>query len=505
MPEKKPSILLTGASGFIGTHLLDSIKDDYLIYALARRSQKQAMIPEHDNIKWFQTDIGNRDSLEATMKEIKKQSDIDYVIHLAAYFDFDNKDCSEYERVNVNGTKYILELVKDFGIKRFIFASSMAACDFSKNGRIITEKTPPDADFPYARSKRKGEKFVKKYSKHFPCSITRFAAVFSDFCEYVPLYMFLQTWLSKKWNSRILGGKGESAVSYIHMNDLIELLTTILEKSDKLPKFDTYVASPKGCTTHNELYEIATSYYYGRAKKPIRLPKIIAAPGIIMRYYFGKLIGKTPFEQPWTIKYIDYKLKADPSYTYKTLSWEPEPSLHVQRRLLYVIENMISNSVEFHMRNKEALRRVTFRPNFLIYETMQPIEKEIIAKIKEYMLSPSRLIIFRKYQMMDNSKLEWYIGVIYQLLMTSIKTGDNTLIKNYIKYLCDLRFDEGFACQEIQNGLKAIGRIVVEELSKRPELQILKGSLEQYIMRIIELAIAETKICFKRKEREASK
>jgi nucleoside-diphosphate-sugar epimerase len=117
-------------------------------------------------------------------------------------------------------------------IKRLIFASSLAACSFPAKGKMINEKSKADADYAYARTKRQGEEMLKEYSRYFNCTIVRFAAIFSDWCEYAPLYKFLATWISNKWDSRIIGGKGNSAISYLHINDLICIILKIIEKTD---------------------------------------------------------------------------------------------------------------------------------------------------------------------------------------------------------------------------------------------------------------------------------
>ena len=48
-----------------------------------------------------------------------------------------------------------------------------------------------------------------KNIKYFPVAIVRLAAIYSDWCEYGPLYNFLITWLSKSWKSNMLAGKGK--------------------------------------------------------------------------------------------------------------------------------------------------------------------------------------------------------------------------------------------------------------------------------------------------------
>ena len=153
-----------------------------------------------------------------------KRGGVDYAIHLAAFYDFSYENNHEYLRTNVGSTENILKLSQQLNVKRFIFASSLAACKFSKNSRNINELSPLDSDYEYAWSKKKGEELVKSYSQYYPCSVIRLAAVFSDWCEYGVLYKFLQSWLSHKYYSRIIGGKGKSAVPYIHVHDLFLLL-----------------------------------------------------------------------------------------------------------------------------------------------------------------------------------------------------------------------------------------------------------------------------------------
>ncbi|MBZ0201098.1 MAG: NAD(P)-dependent oxidoreductase, partial [Ignavibacteriaceae bacterium] len=280
MKNKLPSIVLTGASGFVGRSLLDNIKEEFSIFAIARRSRKESNIPYHKNIHWIQCDIANLDTLNEVMDFINNQGGADFIIHLAAFYDFTYEDNEEYQRTNIEGTLNVLKFAKGIKIKRFIFASSLAACSFPNDGEKIIETTLPDADFAYAHSKKIGEQLVTEYSNYFPCSVVRFAAVYSDWCEYAPLYKFLSTWLSKKIDSKILAGKGESAVPYIHVYDIASLLRLIIKNTNDLHNFDIYNASPDGSVSHKELFRIATTYFFGKTIKSFFMPRLLAYPGL---------------------------------------------------------------------------------------------------------------------------------------------------------------------------------------------------------------------------------
>lgn len=504
MADKLPSIIVTGASGIVGKGFLEAAKDDFLIYAIARRSQKEAGVPEHPNITWIQVDIGNWISLRWVMHNIKRQGGADYVFHLASYYDFEYTDNPEYERTNIKGTRYILEQSKILRVKRFIFASSTAACEFPPRGSSIDEKTPCNADYAYAVAKKKGEEMVKEFSNWFPCSIVRFAAVFTDWCEYGVLYVFLTTWLSKNWKSKVLGGKGESAVPYIHSKDLNKLVLTILEKHDDLPRFDTYIASPDGSTSHRELFEMATRFFFGRKIKPIFMPKFLAYPGVIFLDFFGRLIGKRPFERPWMIKYLDWKLHTDASYTREALSWAPTPRYHILRRLLFMIEKMKSDPGEWHRKNATALKRVALRPNLKIYEVLVKTKYEIIDEIKSVLADPEKNRQFPNYLKMDKSAVDWAVGMIFQLIASSVRNNDRMLLLNYIRELSGVRFGEGFPAREICDALTGVGEIISTKLRGESELKGLEQNIHDYITLSIQMMMDEVEDTFEQFEKQAA-
>ncbi len=161
-----PRLIITGASGFIGRHLLEYFKDEFNIVGLARRSQLHCGAPIHNNITWYQVDIGDRESLASAFQYIRESGGADYVIHLAAHYDFTGDDNPEYWRTNVEGMRNVLEECRNLDLKRLVFSSSVAACAFPDHGDFLTEKNPPDGDHIYAVTKRIGEEMLAEYDEH---------------------------------------------------------------------------------------------------------------------------------------------------------------------------------------------------------------------------------------------------------------------------------------------------------------------------------------------------
>ncbi|MDH3345194.1 MAG: NAD(P)-dependent oxidoreductase, partial [Desulfobacteraceae bacterium] len=429
MNEILPGILVTGASGFIGRHFVIAVSEKFRLFCIARRSQKEVGIPHLSNIHWLQVDIANRKSLLKAFRHIKDHGGVDYVLHLAAYYDYTLKENPAYEQINVTGTRHILEISKLLGIKRFVFPSSLAACKFPSHGTALTEESPVDANSPYARCKRKEEAIIGEYSEFFSCSIVRLAAVYSDWCEYPMLYLLLKYWLAgNKFMSRVVTGRGESAIPYIHIKDLIKLFLQIIEISDILPRLAIYIAGFQGSVSHNELFKTATRYYYWHDIKPFQIPKFAAALGLIIISFLGRLSGKKTLEQPWMAQYIDKKLSVDASATYQALGWKPTPRYHILRRLLFLTEKMTRHPNNWTFRNEVLIKKVAFRKSTTIYDILTELRESLVEKIEAEITNPVNKRRFPNYRKMYSELLKWYITLNYQVVAATVRNRDRYII-----------------------------------------------------------------------------
>ncbi len=491
--EELKSIIITGASGFVGRHLLEIAKEEYNIYAFARKNQARTGVPQHANINWMLVDIARKDDLADVIDYIKNKDEIEFIIHLAAYYDFGNEPNPEYERTNVNGTRMLLEHARELGIKRFIFASSIAASEFPRSEGPMTEKTPLDATFPYAKSKKTGEEILQEYSNHFPCVSVRFAAVFSDWCEYGPLYMFIKTWFTSRLKSHIIAGKGTTAVPYIHVKCVARMMMQIMEQTDSLKQFDVFIASPFGTTSHNELFRMSTQLYFSQARNPFHIPKVVAQFGVCFLDILGRISGSRPFERPWMIKYIDTEMVADSSYTCETLNWRPHYRRRIERRLIYLITHMKSFPAQWQRMNILALHsseKEFDRPNLKVVQAMKTYQNEIIEKIISHFLDPGNAAKFKAYQSLnDPIKVKWYIEIVFNLLLTTVHSGDRFPLVNYACNLSNMRYNEGVSVSELCNAFKATGDIIAFELLSRSEIQGLEMLVHDSIQLTMQLTM----------------
>jgi dihydroflavonol-4-reductase len=170
--------LVTGGTGFIGSHLVE--------YLSARGVEVFALVRDTNNLKFLKG--LNARLLRGNLISIPAlPPDLDYVFHLAGMTKAAKS--ADYYTVNQQGTASFFEALRRQGISaKVIYLSSLAACGPSVAGRGRKEDDPPAPVSHYGKSKLLGEEEALAYKDHFPVVIIRVGAVFGpkdvDFLEY---------------------------------------------------------------------------------------------------------------------------------------------------------------------------------------------------------------------------------------------------------------------------------------------------------------------------------
>jgi nucleoside-diphosphate-sugar epimerase len=474
-------MIITGASGFVGRHLLEFFKDKFRIYGLARRSQMRSKAPVHPNIKWFQADIADRRSIESVFKQIAAEGGAEIVIHLAAYYDFSGEQHPEYYRTNVEGLRNILDLCGLVGTRHFIFSSSLAASAFPQPGGALTETSLADGNHIYAKTKKIGEDMLAEYRDVFPSVIVRFAALFSDWCEYPPLYVFLDTWLSGRWNHRVLGGMGHSAIPYLHVHDVSRFLSCLIDKLPILAPGQVVIASPDGAVSHLALFRVATREYLGHRVKPLFLPKPFCRPGMWVRDVMGRMLGERPFERTWMAEYIDCQMTVKASQSRALLGWEPRPRLEILRRMPFLIENLKVDPLEWNRRNHAAMKSIELQSNLQIYELLEKHEDEISNEFTRRLTGPEGRRRFPAYQGLHADQLSWRHKLLLLNLKNAVRTRERGVFAAYCGGLAERRFAEGYPGDQVCDTLRMMNQVCFKMMLRDPEAKGLKRDMIDHI------------------------
>jgi nucleoside-diphosphate-sugar epimerase len=476
-------LLVTGASGFIGRHLLDALKERHLVFALARRSPAAAGAPVHANVRWHQADIGDRSALEGVFRRVREAGGAEVLVHLAAHYDFTGEEYLEYWRTNVHGMRNVLELARDVGVRYVLFPSSLAACRLPPRGRALDEASPPDGEHIYARTKRAGEEMLRELVPGLSPVVFRFAALFSDWCEYAPLYVFLRTWLSGAWNRRVLGGRGETAIPYLHVRDAIRLFLRVLALRDRLEPGQVLVGSPDGAVSHRELFEEATLLYHGERRRPCLMPRALCGPGLWARDLAGRLAGERPFERPWMARYIDTRMTADGRVTRARVGWEPRQRLMILRRLPFLVQNLRCDPVEWNCRNHAAMKEVRVRRHLILHGLLRTHAATIEGRYRAALLGEEgreRFAALARLGEAGHPALRH--GFALRHLIDTVATGERTEFVAYCRELAERCFEAGVPAGEVCAALELMGDVAVRALRQDPEAAELREVIHDHLL-----------------------
>jgi nucleoside-diphosphate-sugar epimerase len=349
----KPIVVITGASGFLGSALCLDLAKDFIVIAIDRREPSATLRKAVPHIRWHILDIADLQDISAVMAQTRNDfAQIDFVIHFAAYYDFGNAWREEYQRTNVQGTANVLAASKNAGVKRLIFASSIGAMEPPNSGSVLREENPTGDFIPYARSKDLGEKLIKEACSQVPSIILRIGGVFSDWCELPPLYGLIKLWTSTFPLGRIIPGRGESGIPYIHVCDLMRAIRKCIVLHHELGSFNIFLVSQHGTVLHRQLFPaIRSAAGYSGSHRPIHVTRGIAKLGVWFQCAFGKFSGSMPYERPWMLDYVDRPWTADTSKTRRTLDWDCTPELGILRKIPDILSNLRKNPEGWEERN----------------------------------------------------------------------------------------------------------------------------------------------------------
>ncbi len=170
--------VVTGAAGFIGSHLTERLlKDGWAVvgvdnfddfYDPAIKRRNLAACIANEDFTLVEADIRDRASMERAISD-----DTDVVIHLAARAGVrpSIEQPELYTDVNINGTVVLLEIARERGLKRFIFASSSSVYG---NNEKVPFSEDDNVDFPispYAATKKAGELICHTYHHLYDISM----------------------------------------------------------------------------------------------------------------------------------------------------------------------------------------------------------------------------------------------------------------------------------------------------------------------------------------------
>lgn len=359
-------IMITGAAGFLAAAVTVDLARHHSIVAIDRRLPSSALIKAAPSVTWRRVDIAHRDSLAGVFRETKERfARIDLVIHFAAFYHSGLGWRREYQQTNVLGTESVLQLAIESDVRHLIFASSMIVMLPGAPGQPLTERTPAAEYMPYGRSKAIGERLIKEASGRLRSVTPRIGGVFSDWCELPLLYTLVKLWAGRAPLNRVVLGRGNSGIPYIHRDDLVRLVCCCIARHREFETHEVFLASQHGAVLDNELFHaMHEARSERRIAKPAYVPRGVAKVGVWARQVSGLAARNRLLERPWMLRYLDQPWIADTSYTRAKLDWDCSERLGIRERIPVIVDHFIRERRAWERRNKARNRsRYSYAPN----------------------------------------------------------------------------------------------------------------------------------------------
>ena len=209
----RPTLLVTGATGFLGGHLARRLveKGDCNVRALVREGSNSAALEEL-GVELAIGDLRDRATLRSAL------SGVDMVYHIAASFRTEHMPRGDMWKTNVQGTRDLLELSHEAGVQRFVHCSSVGVHG-AIEGPPGTEESPFKPGDSYQRTKAEAEKLASDFGAEHGLPVV----VFRPAGIYGPDDMrFLKLFKSVKSGVFRMIGSGEVLYQMIYVEDLVD-------------------------------------------------------------------------------------------------------------------------------------------------------------------------------------------------------------------------------------------------------------------------------------------
>ena len=272
----KEKILITGASGFIGSFIVEeALNRGFEVWAAVRKSSSRQFLQD-ERLRLIELDLGSENRLKEQMKDCR----FDYVVHAAGVTKCLNK--ADFRRINTEGTKHLVKALSalDMPLKRFVYLSSlsiMGAIHEQQPYTKILESDTPKPNTAYGKSKLEAEQWLE--TQNIPYIILRPTGVYGP--RERDYFMMAK---SIKAHTDFAVGYKQQDITFVYVTDVVQAVFLALEKGQTGRKYFLSDGEVYQSSTFSDLirHELGNPWWI-RITAPIWLLRIIT--------FFGEFVG----------------------------------------------------------------------------------------------------------------------------------------------------------------------------------------------------------------------
>ena len=319
----KNIVLLTGSSGYLGGAIIRKLAGKYRIVGLDRPGGKAP--PEPATAIDF--DLSSDQSIRDALLEVRRDfgSRIASVVHLAAYYDISGEPNPLYDKITVQGTRRLIEALKDFEVEQFIFASTMLVHrPTDMPDERIDEEWPIDPQWAYPESKVKAERLLREKHGKIPLVLLRIAGVYDDIGHSPFVAQQISRIYEHRLSAHVYPGMLCANQSFIHLDDLTEAVARLIDRRRDLPPELPLLVGEPDALGYEEVQNIIGCALHGEEWTTVRIPQPVAKAGA---WLGEEVLGEDGFVKPWMVEASNDHYILDISRARELLDWQPRHSL----------------------------------------------------------------------------------------------------------------------------------------------------------------------------------
>jgi nucleoside-diphosphate-sugar epimerase len=335
-------ILITGASGFIGSFIVEeALNRGFETWAAVRKSSSKAFLQD-ERIHFIELNL----SSEAELKQQLKDIQFDYVVHAAGVTKCLHKE--DFFRINTEGTKNLVRALLDLQmpLKRFVYISSLSIMGAIREEQPYKEIREQDKAMPntaYGKSKLEAEQWLvslnkeleKRNEKLLPYVILRPTGVYGPReRDYFMMAKSIQS------HTDFAVGFKQQDITFVYVTDVVQAVFLAMEKGQTgrcyfLSDGEVYQSSTFSDLIRKEL----GNPWWIRITAPLWLLRIITFCGEYMGHITGKVTALNN-DKYNIMKQRNWRCDINPAR--QELGYEPQVKL----------EEGVRRSIAWYKKNK---------------------------------------------------------------------------------------------------------------------------------------------------------
>ena len=226
-------ILITGASGFIGSFIVEeALRRNMEVWAAVRKSSSREWLRD-SRIHFIELDLGSTERLTAQLREAGVR--FDYVVHAAGVTKSLHKD--DFRRINTEGTRHLADalLAADMPLKRMVYLSSLSifgAIRETQPYEEIRESDTPQPNTAYGQSKLEAERYLDTLADRLPCVTLRPTGVYGP--RERDYFLMAK---SIKGHTDFAVGFRRQDITFVYVSDVVQAVFLALERGQAGRKY----------------------------------------------------------------------------------------------------------------------------------------------------------------------------------------------------------------------------------------------------------------------------